>query len=81
MYLRNWTYALIQEKFFVDAILNIRKAIEIDPIDPENWHMWGHVQVATGDYKSARHKFNMALKIDPDYTQAKKELQKIELVL
>ena len=74
MYLRNWTYALIKEKYFVDAILNIRKAIEINPKDPENWLMWGTVQKINGDFSSAKNKFEIALKIDPNHTLAKEEL-------
>lgn len=74
MYLRNWTYALIKEKFFVDAIVNIRKAIEINPKDPENWLMWGTVQKINGDFSSAKNKFQIALQIDPTHTLAHQEL-------
>ncbi|CAI2364430.1 unnamed protein product [Moneuplotes crassus] len=74
MYLRNWTYALIKEKFFVDAIVNIRKAIEINPRDPENWVMWGTVQKINGDFSSAKNKFEIALKIEPNHCLATQEL-------
>jgi cytochrome c-type biogenesis protein CcmH/NrfG len=74
MYLRNWTYALIKEKYFVDAILNIRRAIEINPKDPENWLMWGTVQKINGDFSSAKNKFEIALQMDPDHVLAREEL-------
>lgn len=81
MYLRNWTYALVQEKYFVDAIHNIRKSIELDPVDPENWYLWGHILFATGDYISAKHKYEMCGKADPEFRLGEKELTKIANVI
>jgi len=33
MYLWNWIYALVQEKFFINAIPLIWKSLEINPLD------------------------------------------------
>jgi hypothetical protein len=53
----------------------------MDPTDPSNWYLWGYIQSATGDYVSAQNKFWTALKIDGNFTNAEKELKKIDLVL
>jgi Flp pilus assembly protein TadD len=41
---RNYIYALIQnEKYYPDALLEIRKSVELDPTDPEIWYLWGRM--------------------------------------
>lgn len=42
--------------------------------EPENWLVWGLILRKVGQYQSAQHKFNRALKIDPNNTTAKQEL-------
>lgn len=33
MFLRNWIFALVNEKYYWDAIKHVRKVLELDPLD------------------------------------------------
>ena len=42
--IKNWTYSLIKDKYFLDAIINIRRGLQMNPMDAEMWVMWGTIQ-------------------------------------
>jgi Tfp pilus assembly protein PilF len=49
------------------AVKKIKKSIEKAPKgakDPDNWIIWGLILRYNGNYKSSRHKFLKALKVD-----------------
>lgn len=48
------------------AVKKIKKAINKDERDPDNWIIWGLILRTVGNYASAKHKFKKALKIDKD---------------
>ena len=52
------------------AIKKIKKGILLNPQDADNWLVWGLILRTVGSYNSAKHKFEQALKIDPDYETA-----------
>ena len=74
MFLRNWIFALVQEKYFLDAIVRIWESLEINPLDAETWLIFGHISYVTGDLESSRDKFEKALKIDPSFEKINEEL-------
>ena len=39
------------------AIKKIKKAIQLDANDADNWIVWGLIMRTVGNYKSAMHKF------------------------
>jgi len=50
------------------AVKKIKKGIQKAPDgtrDPDNWIVWGLILKFHGNYKSSRHKFLKALKVDP----------------
>jgi len=51
------------------AVKKIKKGIQQaagGDRDPENWIIWGLILRHHGNYRSARHKFLKALKVDPE---------------
>jgi Tfp pilus assembly protein PilF len=48
------------------SVKKIKKGIQKNPKDPDNWIIWGVILKYHGSYKSARHKFLKALKLDPN---------------
>ena len=47
------------------AIKKIKKGIQKNPKDPDNWVVWGLIMRTVGNYQSAKHKFEKARKLDP----------------
>ena len=56
------------------AIEKIKQAIIYEPDDADNWIVWGLILRSAGKYKSAKHKFEKALKLSPNNETAKQEL-------
>ena len=48
-----------------NAIKKIQRAVTIDPSDAENWIVWALITRHVGNYQSAKHKLNQALKLEP----------------
>ena len=70
------------KKFQVSkAIEKIKQAVIYEPNDPENWLVWGIIMRSVGNFKSAKHKFERALKIDPDNDAARVELDILLIIL
>ena len=66
------------------AVKKIKKGISKAPRgrrDPDNWIVWGLILRYHGNYKSARHKFVKALKIDSENETAVYELKVIDRII
>jgi len=48
------------------AIEKVKQAIVYEPDDADNWLVWGLIMRTVGNYISAKHKFERALKLDPN---------------
>jgi cytochrome c-type biogenesis protein CcmH/NrfG len=48
------------------AVKKIKKGIQKNPKDADNWIIWGVILRYHGNYKSAKHKFKKALKLAED---------------
>ena len=48
-----------------NAIKKIKKGIQKNPKDADNWVVWGLIMRTVGNYSSAKHKFDKAVKLDP----------------
>lgn len=59
----------------------IKEAVDIDNKDPENWITWGLIMRKVGNYKIAKHKFEMALKLDPENETALYELSLLKTIM
>lgn len=80
---RHWAFALYKKGELAKAVKKIKKAISTDPSDADNWVVWGLILRTVGIIDSARHKFETALKIDPENETAIFELDvlsKIEVL-
>lgn len=63
------------------AVKKIKKGIHKSPKDADNWIMWGVILRYHGNYRSSRHKFLKALKLDKENETAKEELQIIDKII
>ena len=63
------------------AIKKIQKAVQIDPKDVDSWILWGLIMRTVGNYKSAKHKFERAQKLDPENTTAKFEMELLDRIM
>ena len=68
---RHWAFALFKKGEMGKAIKKVKKGIQKNPKEPDNWIIWGLILRTVGNYKSAQHKFKKALKIDKDNETAK----------
>lgn len=57
------------------------KAIKTSPEDADNWVVWGLILRTVGNYKSAEHKFEQCLRIDPNNETAKFELDVLRKIM
>jgi len=63
------------------AIKKIKKGIQKNPKDPDNWVVWGLILRTVGNYKSAKHKFQKALKLDSDNETARFEMDIVDRII
>lgn len=63
------------------AIEKIKQAILYEPDDAENWIVWGLIMRTVGNYVSAKHKFERALKLEPENETAKFEMEILQAVM
>ena len=63
---RHWAFALYKRGEMAKAIKQIKRAVQLDGKDPDNWIVWGLILRTVGNYKSAMHKFKQAEKLDPE---------------
>lgn len=78
---RHWAFALFKKGDTGKACKMIKEGIEADPTDADNWVTWGLIMRKVGNYKIAQHKFNKALKLDPENETAKYELELLDRIL
>ena len=70
----HWAFAEFKEGNVVKAIKKIRKGVQKQPRSAECWIVWGLILRSAGKYKSAKHKFEKALRINARNVTAKAEL-------
>jgi Flp pilus assembly protein TadD len=63
------------------ACKTIKEAVLLEPRDADNWITWGLIMRKVGNYKISKHKFNQALKLDPDNETAKYELELLDRII
>lgn len=81
---RHWAFALFKKGEMAKAVKKIKKSIEKarnGKKDPDNWIIWGLILRYNGNYKSARHKFLKALKVDTNSDTARQELAIIDRII
>ena len=64
--LRHWAFAFYKMGQMGRAVEKIKQAIIHNPDDAEHWIVWGLIMRTIGNYESAKHKFERALKLEPD---------------
>lgn len=74
----HWAFAEFKEGNVVKAIKKIRKGVQKQPENAQNWVVWGLILRSAGKYNSAKHKFEKALKLDKNNETAKHELTLVE---
>ena len=74
----HWAFAEFKEGNVVKAIKKIRKGVQKQPKNADNWVVWGLILRSAGKYKSAKHKFEKAIKLDSMHETAKQELLLVE---
>ena len=77
----HWAFAEFKEGNVVKAIKKIRKGVQKTPNNPECWIVWGLILRSAGKYRSAKHKFARALKIDPENDTAAQEYELIQSLI
>jgi len=78
---RHWAFAYYKKGEMVKAVKLIKKAVQIEPKEPDNWIVWGLVMRTVGSYQSAKHKFTIALKLDPENETAKYEMELLTKII
>lgn len=78
---RHWAFALFKKGEMAKAIKKIKKGIEKNPKDADNWVVWGLIMRTVGNYQSAKHKFKKALRLDPNNETACIELEIVERII
>ena len=63
------------------AVKKIKKGIQKSPKDADNWIIWGVILRYHGNYRSARHKFLKAQKLDASNQTAEQELEIIDRII
>lgn len=54
---RHWAFALYKKGDLAKAIKKIKKGVQLNPHDADNWIVWGLILRTAGNYTSALHKF------------------------
>ena len=66
------------DALFQEAIIDSNTSIELDPNAVLFHHTRGQVKVFLGDFSSAIRDYERAIEIDPDYTEACEELERVK---
>ena len=62
-------------------IKKIRKGVHKEPHVAENWIVWGLILRTAGKYRSAQHKFERALKLEPENQTAQFEMELVSKMI
>ena len=63
------------------ATKKIKKAIDLDPKDADNWITWGLIMRVFGNYKSAMHKFKEAIVLEPKNKTTANEIKLLRIIM
>lgn len=66
------------EKEFASAKMHLNDSLEIDDENPGTYFNYGNLMVDMGNKDVAIEMYKKAIEIDPDFSQAKEELSKLE---
>ena len=66
---------------YVEALTIFKATTQLEPINAHHFYNLGTIQKLLRDYESARESFRTALKLKPDYTEAKTQLDILEKAL
>lgn len=78
---RHWAFALYKKGDLSKAIKKIKKGVQLNPKDADNWIVWGLILRTAGNYQSAKHKFDQALKLEPDNETAMFEMDLLHKIM
>ena len=78
---RHWAFALFKKGEMAKAIKKIKKSIQLSKRDSDNWVVWGLIMRTVGNYQSAKHKFQKAIKYDPHNETAIFELEIVNKII
>lgn len=78
---RHWAFAEFKEGNLVKAVRKIRKGVTKDKKIAENWVVWGLILRTAGKFQSAKHKFERALRLDPNNLAAQHELELVDSLI
>jgi protein O-mannosyl-transferase len=78
-YQKNYNTVLKKQKMIDSAIRQIEKNIKYEPANPILYYQLGSMYLKKGESKAAISNFKQALLIKPDFHQAKKTLERINL--
>ena len=80
--LKHWVYAEFKlNPRSPEAHKNIQIATLEDPQDPDMWILWAMMLRTVGKYEQAKHKLEVARKIDPRHEQLQYELDLVESLI
>lgn len=67
---------LARKRQFDKALTQAKKAIGVDPSNPEAFDFLGQIQETLGDFENARKSYRAAISLDPTYQSAKDNLDR-----
>lgn len=67
---------LARKRQFDNALTQAKKAIGVDPSNPEAFDFLGQIQETLGDFENARKSYRAAISLDPTYQSAKDNLDR-----
>ncbi|MDD5529168.1 MAG: tetratricopeptide repeat protein [bacterium] len=73
-YYANISISCQQKKDYINAIINIEKAIEIDSLYTVAWMRYGDILLEKGNYQEAKEKLEKALSLKPTFNFQQKNL-------
>jgi Tfp pilus assembly protein PilF len=68
-------YFLLNNSRFNDAIQKFKKAVELNPENPNSYDSLGDGYLAAGNKTEAIAQFKKALEVDPNFTASQKKLK------
>ncbi len=69
------------QRKYVEALTVFKATTQLEPLNPYHFYNLGTVQKILRDYNSAQESFRMALKLKPDYAEARTQLDILDKAL